>query len=91
LAGYIASTDCRSDTWLTHLSFEEDLQRFSTHISRRRVVAKRGPRWPLRTRPIVSPQGDAIDEEIPTSVLDAMRELSDADLAKLIKVISDYN
>src|SRR5262245_9705339 len=72
-------------------SFEEDLQRFSTHISRRRVVAKRGPRWPLRTRPIVSPQGDAMDEEIPKSVLDAMRELSDVDLAKLIKVISDYD
>jgi hypothetical protein len=34
---------------------------------------------------------DGMDEEIPKSVLDAMRELSDDDLAKLIKVISDYN
>jgi len=32
-----------------------------------------------------------MDEEIPKSVLDAMRELSDDDLEKLIKVISDYN
>jgi hypothetical protein len=32
-----------------------------------------------------------MDEEIPKSVLDAMRELSDADLAKLIKEISDYS
>ena len=31
------------------------------------------------------------NEEIPKSVLDAMRELSDDDLAKLIKIISDYN
>jgi hypothetical protein len=32
-----------------------------------------------------------MDEEIPKSVLDAMRELSDADLAKLIKEISDHS
>jgi hypothetical protein len=32
-----------------------------------------------------------MDEEIPKSVLDAMRELSDDDLNELIKEISDYN
>jgi hypothetical protein len=34
---------------------------------------------------------EGMDEEIPKSVLDAMRELSDDDLNKLIKEICDYN